>query len=338
MKKFFQISILAILALLIFSCEDDDDRAVASLVSNPTLAASATQLKLEGSKSSDEAVAFTVGQADFGVPTGITSIVEFAKKGDNFKNSKAAQLPAGEGKLSFTHQEFNALVRSLGLEAGKAQAVEARVKSTIGSGFTPAYSNVVTLEVTPYNLTSYLYAPGDYQGWNPAAANRLVSETGNGIYEGLISFQTGSSTEFKITKDKNWDVNYGSNDGKTLVENGDNIKAPAKDTYKLTVNLNDMSFKFAKNSWGLIGSATPGGWDADTNMVWNDAKQVWELTLPLSEGEAKFRFNDDWAQNYGGNGLSGAAVAGGDNIAIISAGTYKVTLDEANKKYSFEKK
>ena len=43
-------------------------------------------------------------------------------------------------------------------------------------------------QTTPYQLSSFIYAPGGYQGWNPGTANTLVSATSNGTYFGFINF------------------------------------------------------------------------------------------------------------------------------------------------------
>jgi hypothetical protein len=72
-------------------------------------------------------------------------------------------------------------------------------------------------------------------------------------------------------------------------------------------------------------------------MVWNAEKQRWESAITLTAGELKFRLNDDWGVNYGGSGLSGDAVAGGDNIVIADAGSYFVTLDITNLQYTVTK-
>src|SRR3546814_3971117 len=50
------------------------------------------------------------------------------------------------------------------------------------------FSNVVTVRSKPIPLTSWVYVPGGYQGWDPATADSLVSLTGNGIYTGIIAF------------------------------------------------------------------------------------------------------------------------------------------------------
>lgn len=75
----------------------------------------------------------------------------------------------------------------------------------------------------------------------------------------------------------------------------------------------------------MIGSATDGGWDNSTPMTYNSTSKVWSVTTTLKADEFKFRANNGWDINLGGdlNNLS----YGGDNIKITEAGTYKVSLD-----------
>jgi hypothetical protein len=50
---------------------------------------------------------------------------------------------------------------------------------------------------------------------------------------------------------------------------------------------------------GIIGSATPFGWDSDVDMTKNDVDtNLYSVTMELVVGEAKFRQNDDWAVNW----------------------------------------
>ena len=51
---------------------------------------------------------------------------------------------------------------------------------------------------------------------------------------------------------------------------------------------------------GLIGTATPNGWDSDTTMNQHpDSAHLWTLTIELTDGLAKFRANDAWTINWG---------------------------------------
>ncbi|KAA5549050.1 SMP-30/gluconolactonase/LRE family protein [Adhaeribacter rhizoryzae] len=89
---------------------------------------------------------------------------------------------------------------------------------------------------------------------------------------------------------------------------------------------------------GIIGSATPKGWDASTPMkpVRGNEPHQWQVMLPLSHGEVKFRANNSWDVNWGNSSFPlGIAVASGANIPISLAGTYKVTFNDLTGDYSF---
>lgn len=80
--------------------------------------------------------------------------------------------------------------------------------------------------------------------------------------------------------------------------------------------------------WGLVGSATKNGWDGpDINFSEDkNNKGIWVLkNVPLTDGEIKFRFNNDWRINLG-NDEKGKLVNDGDNIKV-KAGNYDFTLD-----------
>lgn len=72
---------------------------------------------------------------------------------------------------------------------------------------------------------------------------------------------------------------------------------------------------------GIIGSATPGGWDTDTDMAYNIVDNSWNLTVDLTDGEIKFRANDGWDINWGGSIAEPTFNAG--NITV-SAGNYTI--------------
>lgn len=83
-------------------------------------------------------------------------------------------------------------------------------------------------------------------------------------------------------------------------------------------------------TWGIIGSATPKGWDASTPMTLNP-NGTYSITAELTGGnELKFRANDDCAINFGdnkSNGPDNVPDYNGDNIAIETSGSYLITLD-----------
>lgn len=182
---------------------------------------------------------------------------------------------------------------------------------------------------------SLLNVPGGYQGWDEKSnATALVSVNNDGVYEGYLYFQ--EATEFKFALGS-WDTNWGGSNG-TLEPGGANLSVPEAGYYKIDVNTNDLTYSVQKTTWGLIGNATPGGWDSDTNMTYNIESGAWELTIDLTGGEIKFRANDDWPINYGDDGGDALLEPGGGNIAIPSAGTYiiKLFLGQPDYTYSIE--
>jgi len=181
-----------------------------------------------------------------------------------------------------------------------------------------------------------IYVPGDYTdpNWDPANSPKLASVAGDGNYEGYIWVEAGK--QFKFTDGPSWDVNYGDDgaDG-TLEPGGANIVAAETGYYKLNVNLNDLTYTMVKTDWGVIGSATAGGWDSDQNMTYDPATGEWSAMLDLTAAEIKFRANDDWAINYGDDGADGKLEAGGANIAIPEAGTYIITMKLGTPDYTY---
>ena len=88
--------------------------------------------------------------------------------------------------------------------------------------------------------------------------------------------------------------------------------------------------------WGLIGDATPDGWDADQDMTYDKTTREWSITLDLVAGDIKFRANDAWDLDYGDNEGDLKLDKGGSNIAIAADGNYTIVmkLEEAPYKYS----
>jgi len=92
----------------------------------------------------------------------------------------------------------------------------------------------------------------------------------------------------------------------------------------------------AASNWGLVGSATANGWGGpDMSLHQTGTANVYAGFFNLSDGEIKFRRDNDWGFNYGDNGADGTLEDGGSNI-VIAAGLYKITLDLGNLTYTIE--
>jgi hypothetical protein len=182
-----------------------------------------------------------------------------------------------------------------------------------------------TIEVIgEMNLT--LYVPGGHQGWAPDVAPSLYNRNFDFKYDGYVYFAE-AGTEFKFTSQPNWDgPNYGDGGDGTLSADGGNLVASEAGMYRIIVDLSGSpTYTMTKTEWGLIGDATDGDWDNSTPMSYDPATQRWSVTTTLDAGTFKYRANNAWDINIGGdiNNLT----YGGDNITVTEAGTYIVTLD-----------
>lgn len=187
---------------------------------------------------------------------------------------------------------------------------------------------IVTLDM---NNLSYsvgkpvLYMKGDANGWD--GYDYLSGEDGVKFTGFMYLNQNG----FKFTTAPDWSgTGYGANfdtapDAANIV-----ITEPAG-YYQVDVDLSEKTYTLTPiTSIGIIGSASPNGWDSDVDMKYvpynAETKELgyWEAKdITLASGEIKFRANDDWAINWGGD--VNALTQGGDNISV-DAGTYDIKL------------
>ena len=89
---------------------------------------------------------------------------------------------------------------------------------------------------------------------------------------------------------------------------------------------------------GIIGTAINGFDDVgaiSTPMVETDFA-IYETELYLKDGLLKFRCNDSWFKNWGGDSFpDGEAIHNGNNINVDQPGLYLVRLDLNSNKYYF---
>ncbi len=143
----------------------------------------------------------------------------------------------------------------------------------------------------------------------------------------------------KFRQDDAWDVNWGASDFPMGVgeQGGPDIPVYAGE-YNISFNSNTGEYFFdVVSPIGIIGSATPGGWDADSKMYQDSTPSTFFTTLDLVVGEAKFRQDADWIINWGSPDFPmGIGVQDGDNIQVDKAGEYRITLDTMTGAYNFE--
>jgi hypothetical protein len=334
-----KILLLNLVAMLLFSCKKDETQVVAASGKAGSLNASQNTLVLTKANATTTAVTFTATAPDYGYQAAVTNTLQIGVKGTNFVGAKEISLDTKALTKTYTTIDFNALMLSMGLPTGVNSDVDVRVVYKISQSITPIYSNLVSLKVTPYALISYIYAVGDFVGWNINNPDSLISATSNGIYIGVLDFRTSGSRAFLLVPAKSWANKYADGGaGKLSFNSGGDLIAPTNYHYQITANLNDNTIKYDKLSWGIIGDATPGGWGSDTDMLYNNGNRTWAITTALVGGkEMKFRLNDDWGTNYGDDGANGSIELNGANIKVATNGNYKIVLDLVNGTHSVTK-
>jgi starch-binding outer membrane protein SusE/F len=224
------------------------------------------------------------------------------------------------------------------LAGGVTTTINVRISQSISAGIAPVYSNVVPITVTPYNLASFIYVVGAYQGWNANNPDSLLSATSNGIYQGIINYTAGNNQFLILPQKGSYNnkiatTNSTTPSTTTLVNANNNLVAPAAaGQYVVTYNSNSNTITFAlANYYSIIGSDTPGGnYSTDIDFKYsNDATNDWVGTFALTAGAFKIRQNHDWTWSWGDispvDGIH-ATDANGANINTATAKNYVITF------------
>ena len=180
-----------------------------------------------------------------------------------------------------------------------------------------------TYTIKELNFAPYIYEIGNNTGWGDVCP--LAGLNYDGQYKGF-AYLDGELKYKPHENDWNDDWEKASGDayaGTLTTEGSDNIDAVAPGFYMMDVDLVDLTYKHTLiETMGVIGSATPGLWDADTDMTYDNSDGSWNLTIELTDGEIKIRANDGWDINWGGSIEEPTFNAAG-NMAV-TAGNYSI--------------
>lgn len=314
-----------------------------------SLSASPSTVVLEKAKENETAVTFNWQAASFGENTVVAYTLQLAKPADTTGGwASAKTFPVGSKVTSyaFITKDLNNLLTTMGLPAGSASELVVRVKAEVPqyngttSRVTPVYSNVINVTVTPYSEN--LYIPGAYQGWDPSTAQALNPVEGRpGLFE-AYAYMPGSGPQyFKYTSARDWNhINYGDGGNGSFSTDGQaaGLSVPDGGYYELTADMNTNKWTAVKTDWGIIGDATPGGWNNDTEMTYDPVSQVWTVTADMkANGSFKFRANKAWTIDFGMDGETKELKYADNpffgytdglwNLSVPEDGNYTITLD-----------
>ncbi|SKB38616.1 SusE outer membrane protein [Salegentibacter holothuriorum] len=368
MKK-FSILFLAFVALLSFNACTQDDDIVFVAQPDPEGIQFSNSLQstyvLQSANPDNLAERFVWNEVDFQAPTTIS--YELQGSVSEAFDSYMVIGSTGSNNLGVTIGQMLDLAEEAGLdndpetEMPNTGTVYFKVSAFAGEGEGNAleeFSEIVNVNIELpegeeeeieipklYMVGSFQAAGGYGSDWTPAdGAPLAASAAGKTDFEGFV-FVNVDTPEFKfLPSNEKWDGDYGDAGdtngvytGVLLQEEESNAGTPdgKGGYYFVEADTEKMTYDLTETNWGIIGNATPTGWDSDTDMVYDPVTKVWSITLDLTAQEApdngiKFRANDAWDFNIGDTDADGTMEFGGDNIGIPENGNYTITLDLSN--------
>lgn len=339
LKKYFMWSLA--LSIFAFGCEDDRDLVVAQLGDAPVIISPEAGLSLDitDDNLNDDFATISWTSADFGFAAGVNYTVEMGIAGNGF--TEVEELGTSTKlDLSVNNSKINNFMVAQGLPGGEFTDMEIRVRASASDDLDELISAAITVSISPVAAEidyPKLQVPGSYQGWAPENEVTVIySANSDGIFDGYL-YVGEDGAAHKFTDGPSWDVNWGDDgaDG-TLELGGADIVLGTAGVYRFSADLNTLTHSSLRTEWGIIGDATPGGWDTDTDMNYDEVTGLWTIDIDLIGGaNIKFRVNDGWDLDLGDNDTDGKMEYGGADIPVTESGNYTVTLDLTNAIYTY---
>lgn len=241
-----------------------------------------------------------------------------------------AEMAAEEGGIEWTVSDAAGTPFWGGLEDNGTLEADV-VGVTWFTGTVMFKFNMETKAYEIFNAFTQLYTPGNANGWNQGASTPIYTNDYT-VYKGFIH----ADGEFKFDATLDWSKNWGvgAEEG-LLAEGGQNIKVPQNGCYFAVANIGALTYSVTLiESCGVIGDATPDGWNGQTNLVQSAGNpMVFSAKINFAgTGEWKFRFNDNWDINLGGD-VNNLTVDGA-NMPTPGAGEKTVTIDLSKYPYA----
>jgi|GEM_PF-258662 len=352
-KTLTNLLALSSICLLMFSACKKDGTLVTSNGGKPgALTATTSTLVLNKANNGDAvtpAITFNITQPSYGFSSAVTNTLQIDAPGDNWANPTSVTLGVNILSQSYSTPAFNAMLLKMKLVGGVTSTVNVRVAQSISADITPVYSNVVALTVTPYNLASWVYLVGQFNGYSTSAPDSLYSPTSSGIYTGIINV-TGTNTRFLVLPAKNFNNKWATvtNPGATgttltyateyVTGGGNDLYTPSTPGfYFISLNTNTNSITIAPaNTYSAIGTTSGEAAGASFNIdvpiatkYVNDGVTGWQGIVSFTVGSFKIRQDNDWTNSWGILGTPDGVTltdASGGNIPITVAGNYLISF------------
>lgn len=373
MRNLAKIAIAFIAVFSFNACTDDDeftftakeDPSGLMFTTSPT-----GSYTLSSTNGDNLAERFVWNAVDFGVQTPVNYELQGAPT-ENFESTSIVSQGT-ETNGAVTVNQMLDLAEDAGLdndpetEEPNAGTIYFRVRAYVGNdggNVVDQFSEVMAVNVMlpeaqeeedPSKPQFYLVGDATAAGWDPDNNNiPLFRDAENdNIFYFNGRFAGGDDVEgFKLIEMLGeWEPQWGLSEGnlsssEILGADPDAFPVDSDAFYSLMVNTEDMTYTFEEmdastadtyETIGVIGDATPGGWDDDTDMTQSEFNpHIWYLqNVELTDGEFKFREGDAWDVNWGvASGVSGQASLGSPDNMSVTPGTYNIWFNDLTGHY-----
>ncbi|MBF9140443.1 SusE domain-containing protein [Hymenobacter properus] len=247
-----QVTAVAFAVATLASCQKDEDKVTVTPSATPTLTASANTLVLAQANGSQNAITYTWtpvklnlnGTAYTKTPA-VTYQLQLSKTADGFGYPAIIDGGSGTSK-TITVSDLNTALTTLGLKAGTATPVFARVAAVAGSDAHTFVSNPVPLTATSYTVC---LPPAGSHTWSIIGTagvdwNTDLPMTYNCTTNTFDVTRNMNAGEFKFRADGAWTLNYGSSSstGGPVVVNGPNIAVTTAGVKTIKLNINTLTY------------------------------------------------------------------------------------------------
>jgi len=284
---------------------------------------------------------------DSSLSVDIDYVLEMATPGTDFATPIEAGNVKNMNSITLTNAQLNGIAIQTGIAVDTAGDLEVRLRSTITDAASGSVlertSTTITINVTTYLTvldlsTTWGIVGSGYNNWGATLDAPFYTTDVAGI---IVAYANLVDGEIKFRENNDWASNYGSDDASTTNGvtsgslSGANIAVTAG-SYKVTMDLNNLTFSMENFSIGIVGGAY-NNWGAtpDFMLEYDQYSDVFRGLVTLIDGEMKFRMNNDWGTNYGDDGADGTLELNGSNI-VVTAGTYFATLNMNDLTYTLE--
>lgn len=162
-NTFIYLSSLYLIALIMIGCDDSDRSQIIHLPSEKdfNLKANTEIIVLDKDNPNKNTFILSWDKFIYGTNTPITYTVQFDSINGDFSTPIENVVSAGIQKYEYTDSALNAKALKLNLKPNISSPIKIRLKSNLAFDKMVAYSNPITLSITPYSVLSLLYSMPD---------------------------------------------------------------------------------------------------------------------------------------------------------------------------------